>query len=429
MSLIKNIIAREALDSRGIPTVEVEVQLISGETGISMVPSGASTGSLEALELRDGGLRYMGKGVQRAVANIENEIRPMLLGRSALQQLDIDQAMISADGTTNKSKLGANAILGVSIAVARAAAAATKQPLYSYLHDIFDPSLQYNIPVPMMNIINGGAHADNNLSFQEFMIVPHGAANFAEALRYGVEIFYALKKLLKQKGASVAVGDEGGFAPNLPNNKAAIEMILSAIDTVGLKAGTDVSLALDPASTEFYSEGFYRIKAENLVLSTQDMIAYYADLVKNYPIISIEDGLAENDWSGWRELTSKLGSGVQIVGDDIFVTNTKLLERGIQEHVANAILIKMNQIGTLSETFDAIKMAQKAGYTCIISHRSGETEDTTIADLAVATNTPQIKTGSLSRSDRIAKYNRLLRITQQLGALAEFPGLAAFRHR
>jgi enolase len=429
MSLIKNIIAREVLDSRGIPTVEVEVQLISGESGTSMVPSGASTGSLEALELRDGGTRYMGKGVQRAVENIEKVIRPMLLGRSALQQLDIDQAMISADGTPNKSKLGANAILGVSIAVARAAAAATKQPLYSYLRDIFDPNARYSIPVPMMNIINGGAHADNNLSFQEFMIVPHGAANFSEALRYGVEVFYALKKLLKQAGASVAVGDEGGFAPNLPNNKAAIEIILAAIDAAGLKAGTDVSLALDPASSEFYSNGLYTIKAENLQLDSKQMIGYYADLVKNYPIISIEDGLAEDDWSGWAELTKELGSNLQIVGDDIFVTNTDLLERGIQENVANAILIKMNQIGTLSETFAAIKMAKKSGYNCIISHRSGETEDTTIADLAVATNAQQIKTGSLSRSDRIAKYNRLLRIAQTLGPLAVFPGLAALQHR
>lgn len=429
MSLIKNIIAREVLDSRGIPTVEVEVLLISGATGRSMVPSGASTGSLEALELRDGDARYMGKGVQHAVANIENVIRPMLLGRSALQQLDIDQAMIGADGTPNKSKLGANAILGVSIAVARAAAKSTKQPLYSYLRDIFDPNTHYSIPVPMMNIINGGAHADNNLSFQEFMIMPHGAANFAEALRYGVEIFYALKKLLKQAGASVAVGDEGGFAPNLPNNKAAIEIILSAIEAAGLKAGSDVSLALDPASTEFYNDGLYTIKAEKLQLDSQQMISYYADLVKNYPIISIEDGLAENDWSGWRELTNKLGSSLQIVGDDIFVTNTELLQRGIQENVANAILIKMNQIGTLSETFAAIKMAKKAGYNCIISHRSGETEDTTIADLAVATNAQQIKTGSLSRSDRIAKYNRLLRIAQELGLLAVFPGLAALRQR
>jgi enolase len=429
MSLIKNIIAREVLDSRGIPTVEVEVQLISGAVGISMVPSGASTGSLEALELRDGGTRYMGKGVQRAVENIHNVIRPMLLGRSTLQQLDIDQAMISADGTPNKSRLGANAILGVSIAVARAAAEASKKPLYSYLHDLFDPNLHYSIPVPMMNIINGGAHADNNLSFQEFMIMPHGAANFSEALRYGVEIFYALKTLLKQSGASVAVGDEGGFAPNLPNNKAAIEVILKAIESTGLKAGIDVSLALDPASTEFYSDGLYNIKAENIKLYSEQMIAYYEKLVKDYPIISIEDGLAEDDWSGWKELTKKLGSTVQIVGDDIFVTNTDILSRGIRENVANAILIKMNQIGTLSETFAAIKLAKKAGYNCIISHRSGETEDTTIADLAVATNAQQIKTGSLSRSDRIAKYNRLLRIAQQLGSLAVFPGLAALRQR
>jgi len=429
MTLIKNVIAREVLDSRGIPTVEAEVLLMSGGKGRAMVPSGASTGSHEAVELRDGCVRFMGKGVQQAVANIENIIRPMLLGRSALQQLDIDQAMISADGTPNKSKLGANAILAVSIAVARAAAESAKQPFYSYLRDIFDPNTHYSIPVPMMNIINGGAHADNNLSFQEFMIVPHGAANFAEALRYGVEIFYALKSLLKQSGASVAVGDEGGFAPNLPNNKAAIEVILAAIEATGLKAGMDVSLALDPASTEFYRNGLYEIKAENLRLDSQQMIDYYADLVKNYPIISIEDGLAEDDWSGWKQLTEKLGSKLQIVGDDIFVTNTEILSRGIKENVANAILIKMNQIGTLSETFAAIKMAKKAGYGCIISHRSGETEDTTIADLAVATNAQQIKTGSLSRSDRIAKYNQLLRIAQDLGLLAVFPGIAALRHR
>lgn len=426
MSLIKNLSAAEVLDSRGIPTVEAEVLLSDGATGRAIVPSGASTGSLEALELRDGDKRYMGKGVQQAVANIENLIRPMLLGRSALQQLDIDQVMISADGTTNKSKFGANAILAVSIAVARAAAASTKQPLYSYLHNIFDPETPYSLPVPMMNIINGGAHADNNLSFQEFMIVPHGATNFAEALRYGVEVFYSLKALLKQSGASVAVGDEGGFAPNLPTNKAAIEMILAAIEATGLRAGVEVSLALDPASTEFYNNGLYVIKAENLQLNTQEMIAYYADLVKNYPIISIEDGLAEDDWCGWQELTDKLGSKVQIVGDDIFVTNTEILSRGIAENVANAILIKMNQIGSLSETFAAIKMAKQAGYACVISHRSGETEDTTIADLAVATNAQQIKTGSLSRSDRIAKYNQLLRISQQLGSQAVFPGITAF---
>lgn len=429
MAIIKNILAREVLDSRGMPTVEAEVLLENGSIGRAIVPSGASTGSREALELRDGGTRYMGKGVQKAVANIQNHIAPMLLGRSALQQLDIDRAMISQDGTANKDNYGANAILAVSIAVAKAAAVFTNQPLYSYLHNIFNPAAPYTIPVPMMNIINGGAHADNNLSFQEFMIVPHGATKFAEALRYGVEIFYALKKILKQKGLQVAVGDEGGFAPNLPNNMAALDSIMSAIEVAGLKPGGDVSIALDPASSEFYKDGVYNIAAEDLHLSSAAMVEYYEQLVANYPIISIEDGLAENDWPGWQLLTQKLGSHIQIVGDDIFVTNTEILRHGIDEQIANAILIKMNQIGTLSETFAAIAMAQQANYACIISHRSGETEDCSIADLAVATNAQQIKTGSLSRSDRIAKYNQLLRIEEGLGSMAMYPGIKAFKKR
>lgn len=427
MAVIKKILAREVLDSRGMPTVEAEVLLDNGFMGRAIVPSGASTGSREALELRDGEERYMGKGVRKAVANINSHIAPMLLGRSALEQLEIDRSMISKDGTANKDNLGANAILAVSLAVAKSAANATRQPLYSYLHNIFDPQAPYTIPVPMMNIINGGAHADNNLSFQEFMIVPHGADKFAEALRYGVEIFYALKKILKQQGLQVAVGDEGGFAPNLANNMQALDSIMEAIESVGLKPGKDINIALDPASSEFYSDGLYHIKAENLSLNSNDMIDYYTKLVANYPIISIEDGLAENDWSGWQLMTQKLGAKIQIVGDDIFVTNTEILSRGIKEQVANAILIKMNQIGTLSETLAAIAMAQLAGYKCIISHRSGETEDSTIADLAVATNAQQIKTGSLSRSDRIAKYNQLLRIEEELGTAAIYPGIAAFK--
>lgn len=420
MSLIKSIHAREVLDSRGIPTVEAEVLLSNGSKGRAIVPSGASTGSREALELRDGGKRYMGKGVQKAISNIETIIRPALLGRSALQQIEIDQTMISLDGTANKSNCGANAILAVSIAVARAAAKCNQLPLYQYLHDIFDPKGPLSLPVPMMNIINGGVHADNNLSFQEFMIIPFGAPNFAEALRYGVEVFQALKALLRHQGLHTAVGDEGGFAPDLPNNKAAIENILAAIEQAGLKPGQDVGLAIDAASSEFYENGRYSLPAENLHLTSEELIAYYADLSRQYPILSIEDGLAEDDWAGWQKLTAALGSKLQIVGDDVFVTNTNILQRGIVEKIANAILIKMNQIGTLTETFAAIKMAQEANYATIISHRSGESEDVTLADLAVATNAKQIKTGSLSRSERIAKYNRLLRIAEELGPSAKY---------
>lgn len=421
MSLIKNIMAREVLDSRGIPTIEAEVLLANGSRGCAIVPSGASTGTREALELRDGGKRYLGKGVLQAVTNIENTISPALLGRSALQQIEIDQTMLTLDGTMTKSKLGANAILAVSIAVARAAATCNQQPLYQYLHSLFDPNAPMSLPIPMMNVINGGVHADNNLSFQEFMIIPYGAENFAEALRYGVEIFQALKYALKHNGLHTAVGDEGGFAPDLPNNQAVIETILVAIERAGLTPGKDVGLAIDAASSEFFENGLYTIGSENVHLTSDELIAYYANLVKQYPIISIEDGLAEDDWSGWQSLTAKLGDKIQIVGDDVFVTNTHIFERGITEKIANAILIKMNQIGTLTETFAAIKMAQQANYATIISHRSGETEDTTIADLAVATNAKQIKTGSLCRSERIAKYNRLLRIAAELGTDAVFP--------
>lgn len=420
MSLIKDIHAIEVLDSRGIPTILTEVLLANGAKGVAMVPSGASTGSSEALELRDGGKRYMGKGVQKAIANIENHIKPALLGRSALQQIEIDQIMISLDDTTNKAKFGANAILSVSMAVAIAASNCQQQPLYSYLHDMFDGNAALSLPMPMMNIINGGSHADNLLSFQEFMIIPHGAPSFAEALRYGVEVFYALKTLLKKASLTTAVGDEGGFAPHVSSNKHAIELILTAIEHVGLKPGVDVSLALDAASSEFFESGIYHLRAENLSLTNEEMVNYYHDLVTQYPIRSIEDGLAEDDWNGWQMLTDKLGPKVQLVGDDIFVTNTNIFQRAIEQHIANAILIKMNQIGTISETLAAIKMAKKANYATIISHRSGETEDCTIADLAVAVDAKQIKTGSLSRSERIAKYNRLLRIADELGNKIKF---------
>jgi enolase len=429
MSLIKNIIAREVLDSRGIPTVEAEVWLANGSVGRAIVPSGASTGSREALELRDGETRYMGKGVRKAVKNIEEVIRPILLGRSALQQIEIDQAMISLDGSSNKAKLGANAILAVSMAVAHAAAECSQLPLYSYLHNLFDPNGKLSLPVPLMNVINGGAHADNNLSFQEFMLVPHGASSFAEAMRYGVETFYALKKQLKQQHLHTAVGDEGGFAPDLPNNMAALDNIMTAIQAAGFTPGKEISIAIDSAANEFYKDAKYTIDAEDLTLTSTGMVAYYKKLIDNYPIISLEDGLAENDWDGWALLTAEFGDRIQLVGDDIFVTNTEILQQGIDQNIANAILIKMNQIGTLTETFAAIRMAKHANYATIISHRSGETEDSTIADLAVATDAQQIKTGSLSRSERMAKYNRLLRIAEQLGVRAQYAGTEAFRRR
>lgn len=423
MDTIKTIIAREILDSRGNPTVEADVMLDSGVMGRASVPSGASTGSHEALELRDGDpKRYLGKGVLLAVEHIRGDIQAALIGQDIHQQATLDKIMLDLDGTSNKGMLGANAILAVSLACAKASANARKLPLYASLM----PQEHYSLPIPMMNIINGGAHADNNVDLQEFMIMPVGAPSFAESLRYGVEVFHCLKQILQQKGLNTAVGDEGGFAPNLPSNEAAIEVILQAIELSGFKAGKDIYLALDVASSEFYKEGYYHLSSENKILTNVQFCDYLADWVNRYPIISIEDGMAENDWEGWGLLTARLGNKVQLVGDDIFVTNTEILQKGIQQHVANSILIKVNQIGTLTETLAAIKMAQDANYTAVVSHRSGETEDTTIADLAVATNAGQIKTGSLCRSDRVAKYNQLLRIEEQLGAGAFLESKNAF---
>ena len=415
MSSITKIKAREILDSRGFPTVEADVYLDDGAMGRAAVPSGASTGVHEALELRDKApTRYSGKGVLTAVHNIETTIQNHLCGQNAFLQPVIDEALIALDGTADKSHLGANAILAVSLAVAKAAAASRKQSLYRYLK----PQGPYIMPTPMMNIVNGGAHADNTIDIQEFMIIPVGAPSFKEALRYGAEIFHALKALLKHKGLVTAVGDEGGFAPNLASNVAAMELILEAITTTGLAVGKDIALALDAASSEFYRQGHYELAAEGRSLTAAEWIDMLQSWVKQYPIVSIEDGMAEEDWDGWAQLTTELGKKVQLVGDDLFVTNTVLLQKGIQNHIANAILIKLNQIGTLTETLAAVAMAQKAHYGCVMSHRSGETEDTTIADLAVATGCGQIKTGSLCRSDRIAKYNQLLRIEQELGTEA-----------
>ena len=413
MSKIKEVKAREILDSRGNPTVEVDVMLDSGVMGRAAVPSGASTGEHEAIELRDNDKsRYSGKGVLKAVDNVKKIIGPKLSGMEPYSQKDIDGFMIKLDGTDNKSRLGANAILGVSLAVCKAAAIEKNMPLYKYIGG----ESANILPVPMMNILNGGAHADNNVDLQEFMIMPFGGGSFREALRVGAEVFHKLKNILKKKGLSTAVGDEGGFAPDLKSNEEAIEVILEAIKQAGYKAGNDVYLALDPASSSFYENGKYILEAETKKEnSSMDMINFYENWVKRYPIISIEDGLAEDDWSGWLELTKKLGSRIQLVGDDLFVTNTKRLKKGIDSKTANSILIKVNQIGTLTETLAAIKMAKEAGYTAVISHRSGETEDTTIAHLAVATGTGQIKTGSASRTDRIAKYNELLRIEEDLG--------------
>lgn len=424
MSLIEKIWAREILDSRGNPTVEAEVILEDGTLGIAAVPSGASTGENEAVELRDGDQnRYLGKGVRKAVENIIEKIACEIEGMDALDQNLIDQTMIELDGTDNKSNLGANAILAVSMATARAAAAFLQLPLYRYLGGVNARTL----PVPMMNIINGGAHADNNVDFQEFMIVPVGFPSFGEALRVGAEIFHHLKKVLSSKGYSTAVGDEGGFAPNLKSNEEAIETILQAIEKAGYEPGEDVMIALDPASSEFYQDGRYLFKkSDGRNLSSDEMIKFWQNWIEKYPIISIEDGLAENDWEGWKHLTKALGNKIQLVGDDLFVTNTKFLNRGIEENCANAILIKVNQIGTLTETLQAIELARTHNMAAIISHRSGETEDTFIADLAVATNAGQIKTGSLSRSDRIAKYNQLLRIEEDLGPTAVYPGKKAF---
>ncbi|MCK0152654.1 phosphopyruvate hydratase [Alcanivorax sp. S6407] len=419
MSKIVDIKAREILDSRGNPTIEADVILESGATGSACAPSGASTGSREALELRDGDKsRYLGKGVTKAVGNVNSEIRELLIGKEASDQRGIDQAMIDADGTENKGKLGANAILAVSLAVAKAAAADQGKPLYEYISDLQDDDNEYSLPVPMMNIINGGEHADNNVDIQEFMVQPVGASTVAEAIRYGAEIFHALKGVLKKRGLNTAVGDEGGFAPDLPSNEAALEAIMEAIEIAGYKAGEDVTLALDCASSEFYKDGKYVLAGEGRSMTSAEFADYLAELCDRYPIISIEDGMDESDWEGWKILTDKLGDKVQLVGDDLFVTNTKILKKGIDEGVANSILIKFNQIGSLTETLEAIKMAKDAGYTAVISHRSGETADSTIADLAVATAAGQIKTGSLCRSDRVAKYNRLIRIEQELGRVA-----------
>jgi len=428
MTKITDIRAYEVLDSRGNPTVEADVILEDGSTGTACAPSGASTGSREALELRDGDKsRYLGKGVLKAVENINTEIRSLLLGKDALDQREIDRLMIEADGTENKSKYGANAILAVSLATAKAAAISRGVPLYAHIADINGTSGQYSMPVPMMNILNGGEHADNNVDIQEFMVQPVSAKTFSEALRMGAEIFHSLKKVLSSKGLSTAVGDEGGFAPNLSSNAEALAVIKEAVEAAGYVLGEDVTLALDCASSEFYKDGQYDLAGEGKVYSSEGFSDFLAALCDQYPIISIEDGQDESDWDGWKYQTEKLGDRIQLVGDDLFVTNTKILNKGIEMGVANSILIKFNQIGSLSETLEAIQMAKDAGYTAVISHRSGETEDTTIADLAVATAAGQIKTGSLCRSDRVAKYNRLLRIEAELGAMAPYRGRAEFK--
>jgi len=428
MTKIVDIKAFEVMDSRGNPTVMAEVIVEGGVMGSACAPSGASTGSREALELRDGDKsRYLGKGVLKAVANINTTIKSLLVGKDAADQRGIDQLMIDADGTENKGKLGANAILAVSLAAAKAAAAAKQIPLYQHIADLNGTPGQYSMPVPMMNIINGGEHADNNVDIQEFMVQPVGAPTFAEALRCGAEIFHALKAVLKARGLNTAVGDEGGFAPNLPSNEAALEVISEAIGKAGYKLGDNVTLALDCASSEFYSDGKYDLEGEGKVFDADGFAAYLDELSQKYPIISIEDGMDESDWAGWAALTKRVGKRVQLVGDDLFVTNTKILKEGIDKGIANSILIKFNQIGSLTETLDAIKMAKAAGYTAVISHRSGETEDATIADLAVGTAAGQIKTGSLCRSDRVAKYNRLLRIEAELGAKAPYHGRKEFK--
>ncbi|MEY4599542.1 MAG: hypothetical protein RLZZ445_2339 [Pseudomonadota bacterium] len=423
MSAIVDVIGREILDSRGNPTVEADVLLESGILGRAAVPSGASTGSREAIELRDGdNSRYGGKGVMQAVEHVNTEICEAVIGVDATEQAFVDQTLLDLDGTENKSRLGANAMLAVSMAIARAAAEESGLPLHRYLGGAGAMAM----PVPMMNVINGGAHADNGLDMQEFMIVPVGAQSFREALRCGAEIFQVLRKLLADRGLATAVGDEGGFAPRLPKHEAAIQVILEAIEAAGYRPGEDVALALDCASSEFFDDGEYTLRSEGLSLKAPEFVDYLAAWVDKYPIISIEDGMAENDWDGWKVLTERLGNRVQLVGDDLFVTNTKYLKRGIEQGIANSILIKVNQIGTLTETLAAIEMAKRARYTAVISHRSGETEDTTIADIAVATNAMQIKTGSLSRSDRLAKYNQLLRIEEDLGDTASYPGRDAF---
>ncbi|MGB7301230.1 MAG: phosphopyruvate hydratase [Burkholderiaceae bacterium] len=423
MSTIVDIIGREIIDSRGNPTVECDVLLESGVIGRAAVPSGASTGAREAIELRDGDpARYLGKGVLKAVEHVNTEISEALLGLDAAEQAYIDRVLCDLDGTENKERLGANAMLAISMAVAKASAEEAGLPLYRY----FGGSGAMALPVPMMNVINGGAHANNSLDLQEFMILPIGAPSFREAVRYGAEVFHSLKKLVHDKGMSTAVGDEGGFAPNVKNHEDAIQLILEAIEKAGYEPGTQIALGLDCASSEFFSKGKYRMEGEGLTLSAGDFVNLLSTWCDKYPIISIEDGMAEDDWDGWKLLTDALGDKVQLVGDDLFVTNTKILKRGIDQGVANSILIKINQIGTLTETFAAIEMAKRANYTAVVSHRSGETEDTTIADIAVATNALQIKTGSMSRTDRVAKYNQLLRIEEDLGEVASYPGRAAF---
>jgi enolase len=424
MTAIVNVVAREILDSRGNPTVEVDVVLEDGSMGRAAVPSGASTGTREAVEVRDGDKgRFGGKGVLKAVEAVNREIFDAVSGLEAEDQLKIDETMIALDDTKNKSKLGANAILGVSLAVAKAAAEASGLPLYRYIGG----TMARVLPTPMMNVVNGGVHADNPIDFQEFMIMPVGAPSFAEAVRWGAETFHALKSALKKAGHNTNVGDEGGFAPNLPSAEAALDFCLKAIEAAGFKPGDDIALALDPAASEFFKDGAYVYSGEGLTRSVEEQVDYLVKLANAYPILSIEDGMAENDWAGWKLLTEKLGSRRQLVGDDIFVTNVEILERGIKEGVANSILIKVNQIGSLTETLAAVDMAQRAGYTAVMSHRSGETEDSTIADLAVATNCGQIKTGSLSRSDRLAKYNQLIRIEEELGDQARFAGRAAVK--
>ena len=423
MSQVETVHGRQILDSRGNPTVEVEITLRSGASGRAAVPSGASTGEFEATELRDGGTRWAGKGVTQAVGNVNGEISQAVAGLDVLDQKALDGALIDLDGTPNKSRLGANAILGVSLAAARAAAAEERLPLWRYLGG----DAARVLPVPMMNVVNGGAHADNSIDFQEFMVVPCGAASFSEGLRMGVEVFHRLKKTLHDRGLGTGVGDEGGFAPDLENNEAALGTLVEAIEAAGYQPGTDLAIALDPATSEIHADGAYRLEHEGRTLSADELVAYWADLSERYPILSIEDGMDEEDWSGWKSLTDRLGERVQLVGDDLFVTNTERLRRGIDGRVGNSILIKVNQIGTLTETFAAIDMARGAGYTAVMSHRSGETEDTTIADLAVATGCGQIKTGAPSRSDRVAKYNQLLRIEEALGGDAEYPGRSVFR--
>jgi len=423
VSEIKKVHARQILDSRGNPTVEVEVTLASGAFGRAAVPSGASTGEFEAVELRDGGDAYLGKGVTTAVANANGELAQAVLGLDAGDQQAVDRAMIAADGTPNKARYGANAILGISLAVAHAAAAEAGQPLWRHLGGAEANTL----PVPMMNVLNGGAHADNKVDFQEFMVIPCGAPTFSDALRTGAEVFHSLKKALHERGLGTAGGDEGGFAPDLDSNEAALQMLIAGIEAAGYTPGEDVGIALDPATSEIYANGVYDLEHEGRKLSSDEMAAYWAEMAGRYPILSIEDGMDEEDWDGWKTLTDRLGDRVQLVGDDLFVTNTERLKRGIDGGTANSILIKVNQIGTLTETLEAIAMAHAAGYTAVMSHRSGETEDTTIADLAVATGCGQIKTGAPSRSDRVAKYNQLLRIEEALGAAAVYPGRSVFR--